>query len=470
MATEPQETDLQEQDTTDVPAGGEAAAPPPEDPPAEEAGGGGSSEPECPACEECEECKGGAPAWMATFADMATLLMAFFVLILSFAEMNVPKFKQINGSLKNSFGVQRLIPVVESPKAQSIVAQHFSPSVAQPTPVNTIRQQTTDDRKQEVEVKTDVGPGNDGPQKAAEEVRKALANEVASGQVEVTAENGKVVVRVNAQPSGGGQGATGSAQGGSSRDGANKGAEGSVASNPGGAGPTGRQAAGAATTGQAQAAAAQQGQQSAGQGTQGKQQAGVVSQATIDLYAKIAEAQTKVDAPVQVQAANQGGASGGATGAANKAQTDLEYQRIRKDLTKEIEAGKAEVERDGARIIIRLTEQGSFRSGSADLQPGFSELLTKVGNSVAKSSGRLFIEGHTDNVPVVFNERFRSNWDLSGARAGSVADFMSARTGIAPGRMSVSGYADTRPIDSNDSATGRARNRRIEVIVDGAES
>jgi chemotaxis protein MotB len=470
MATEPQETDLQEQDTTEVPAGGEAAALPPEDPPAEEAGGGGSSEPECPACEECEECKAGAPAWMATFADMATLLMAFFVLILSFAEMNVPKFKQINGSLKNSFGVQRLIPVVESPKAQSIVAQHFSPSVAQPTPVNTIRQQTTDDRKQEVEVKTDVGPGNDGPQKAAEEVRKALANEVASGQVEVTAENGKVVVRVNAQPSGGGQGATGSSQGGSSRDGANKGAEGSVASNPGGAGPTGRQAAGAATTGQAQAAAAQQGQQSAGQGAQGKQQAGVVSQATIDLYAKIAEAQTKVDAPVQVQAANQGGASGGATGAANKAQTDLEYQRIRKDLTKEIEAGKAEVERDGARIIIRLTEQGSFRSGSADLQPGFSELLTKVGTSVAKTSGRLFIEGHTDNVPVVFNERFRSNWDLSGARAGSVADFMSARTGIAPGRMSVSGYADTRPIDNNDSATGRARNRRIEVIVDGAES
>ena len=267
MATEPQETELQEQDATEVPAGDEAAAPPPEAPPPEEAGGGGSSEPECPACEECEECKAGAPAWMATFADMATLLMAFFVLILSFAEMNVPKFKQINGSLKNSFGVQRLIPVVESPKAQSIVARHFSPSVAQPTPVNTIRQQTTDDRKEEVEVKTDVGPGNDGPQKAAEEVRKALANEVASGQVEVTAENGKVVVRVNAQPSGGGQGATGLSQGGSSRDGANKGAEGSVASNPGGAGQTGRQAAGAATSGQAQAAAAQQGKQSAGQGT-----------------------------------------------------------------------------------------------------------------------------------------------------------------------------------------------------------
>ena len=64
---------------------------------------------------DCPECKGGAPAWMATFADMATLLMAFFVLILSFAEMNVPKFKDVSGSMNDSFGVQRKVPVVEPP-------------------------------------------------------------------------------------------------------------------------------------------------------------------------------------------------------------------------------------------------------------------------------------------------------------------------------------------------------------------
>ena len=138
---------------------------------------------------------------MATFADMATLLMAFFVLILSFAEMNVPKFKQINGSLKNSFGVQRLIPVLESPKAQSIVAQHFSPSVAQPTPLNTIRQQTTDDRKENVEVKTDVAPE---AQQALEATKQALAQEISKGEVEVKLENGKVVVQMNDTPSGGG--------------------------------------------------------------------------------------------------------------------------------------------------------------------------------------------------------------------------------------------------------------------------
>ena len=71
--------------------------------------------------EECPKCPPvGAPAWMATFADMATLLMAFFVLILSFAEFNVPKFKQISGSLKNAFGIQRVVPVVEQPKGTTV--------------------------------------------------------------------------------------------------------------------------------------------------------------------------------------------------------------------------------------------------------------------------------------------------------------------------------------------------------------
>ena len=77
--------------------------------------------------EECPKCPpAGAPAWMATFADMATLLMAFFVLILSFAEFNVPKFKQISGSLKNAFGIQRVIPVVEQPKGTTILSLNFS--------------------------------------------------------------------------------------------------------------------------------------------------------------------------------------------------------------------------------------------------------------------------------------------------------------------------------------------------------
>jgi chemotaxis protein MotB len=195
-----------------------------------------------------------------------------------------------------------------------------------------------------------------------------------------------------------------------------------------------------------------------------------VPQGEIEFFAKVADLQASSQAPVEVRDNRSGGASGkGDSGnQGGPANADAELQRIREALAKEIQAGKAEVERDGARVIIRLAEQGSFRSGSADLQPAFTQLLDQVGKTIAQSNGRIYIEGHTDNVPVVFNERFKSNWDLSGARAGAVADRISGVSGITPGRMSVSGYADTRPLENNNTATGRSRNRRIEIIVDGA--
>ena len=103
--------------------------------------------------QECPKCPPpGAPAWMATFADMATLLMAFFVLILSFAEFNVPKFKQISGSLENAFGVQRLVPVVEQPKGTTVLTLNFSPSPS-PSVTKEMTQDTTTLEQPELEVK-----------------------------------------------------------------------------------------------------------------------------------------------------------------------------------------------------------------------------------------------------------------------------------------------------------------------------
>lgn len=420
---------------------------------------------DCPKCEDCPPCKSGAPAWMATFADMATLLMAFFVLILSFAEMNVPKFKQINGSLKNSFGVQRLIPVVESPKAQSIVARHFSPSVAQPTPINTIRQQTTDDRKEEIELKTDVAPE---AQQTLEATKQALAQEISKGEVEVKLENGKVVVQMNSTPSGGGSGSQGAQQAGAAANGSARAGASSAGAQSGGA-ASGTSSGGPAAGSQAGGSSAN-GAQAGGSAQKGEQQGGRVSQGEIEFFAKVADVQAQAQVPVEVRdsRAQDGSAAGSQSQGAGGPQTSSELQRIRRELAKEIESGKAEVERDGAKIIIRLAEQGSFRSGSADLQPAFTQVLSQVGKTIAPSSGRVFVEGHTDNVPVVFNERFRSNWDLSGARAGAVADYLTGSGGLPSGRLSVSGYADTRPLENNDTAAGRARNRRIEIIIDGA--
>ena len=128
--------------------------------------------------EECPKCPPvGAPAWMSTFADMATLLMAFFVLILSFAEFNVPKFKQISGSLKNAFGIQRVMPVVEQPKGTTILSLNFSPSPS-PSVQETVRQKTTLEEAPELEVKTkdkEADFSSEDNEKLANAVKDAVA-------------------------------------------------------------------------------------------------------------------------------------------------------------------------------------------------------------------------------------------------------------------------------------------------------
>ena len=112
--------------------------------------------------EECPKCPPvGAPAWMATFADMATLLMAFFVLILSFAEFNTPKFKMISGSLKNAFGVQKTVPVVEQPKGTTVISLEFSPSPS-PSVTQEMTQETTELQKPEIEIDSKKEDSVDG--------------------------------------------------------------------------------------------------------------------------------------------------------------------------------------------------------------------------------------------------------------------------------------------------------------------
>ena len=147
--------------------------------------------------EECPKCPPvGAPAWMATFADMATLLMAFFVLILSFAEFNVPKFKQISGSLKNAFGVQRLVPVVEQPKGTTVLTLNFSPSPS-PSVTKEMTQETTTLEQPELEVKNKDGEG-EGESEGAEDLGKALNEAIARGDIEVESLGDNVIVNFSA--------------------------------------------------------------------------------------------------------------------------------------------------------------------------------------------------------------------------------------------------------------------------------
>lgn len=102
--------------------------------------------------EEAKKCPPpGLPLWMGTFSDLMTLLMCFFVLLLSFSEMDVLKFRQIAGSMKFAFGVQNQLEVKDIPKGTSIIALEFRPGRPEPTPIDVIMQQTMDITQQTLE-------------------------------------------------------------------------------------------------------------------------------------------------------------------------------------------------------------------------------------------------------------------------------------------------------------------------------
>jgi chemotaxis protein MotB len=115
-------------------------------------------------------------------------------------------------------------------------------------------------------------------------------------------------------------------------------------------------------------------------------------------------------------------------------------------------------------VSFRISSELLFASGDASLVAGAEPVLQRLVDVLKASPYPVSIEGHTDNVPIQ-TERFPSNWELSGARAGSVVRYLQAR-GIDPARMRAVGHADTRPLTDNATPQSRARNRRVEVILE----
>jgi len=118
--------------------------------------------------------------------------------------------------------------------------------------------------------------------------------------------------------------------------------------------------------------------------------------------------------------------------------------------------------RDG--LVISLREAGFFDSGSATPHPATLETLRSIASSVGRTPYDVRIEGHTDNIPI-HNDEFDSNWELSSARATHIARMMLSLRAIAPERLSAAGYAEFHPVASNDTPEGRAKNRRVDLIV-----
>ena len=374
---------------------------------------------------ECPECPPkGAPAWMATFADMATLLMAFFVLILSFAEFNVPKFKQISGSMKNAFGIQRVIPVVEPPKGTTILSLNFSPN---PTPAvqENLKQQTTetDQPKVELQTKQEDNTKDDGETDDAKELAKNIQEAIARGDTTVEALGSKVVVNftpteadekelpqllqetLNAVES------VKAASGKSDSEILIGGLE--------------KQLADLAT------ASSQQGKNEA-EGTEGD----------------------SVGQSEQSQSAKE---------EARKA--ELAEDKLKIALKQEIGEGLVNVDREEDKVVITVGSAGAFKSGSAELTKKAREIMSKIAEQNKKGRSEILVMGHTDNVPLTFGSNYRDNWDLAAARSASVVQQLSKNNTLDPKRMKAISYGETRPVESNDSSQGRAKNRRIEIEI-----
>lgn len=163
---------------------------------------------------KCPPCEPGLPAWLATFGDLMALLMCFFVLLLSFSEMDVLKFKQLAGSMREAFGVQNQIKVEDVPKGTSIIAQEFSPGRPEPTPLNEVRQMTVNNDMNTLDIRSEQGESDilDSLQGEAERVKEddakeeakkdavqfaaVLSQEIDEGSVEVETDGKKIIIRV----------------------------------------------------------------------------------------------------------------------------------------------------------------------------------------------------------------------------------------------------------------------------------
>ena len=255
------------------------------------------------------EARRGSPPWLITFADLMVLLMCFFVLMLSFSEMDPEKFKVMSGSLTETFGVQSDVTATDTPKGTSLEANEFSPAVPEPTDENEVRQHTVD---------SDLN--------------------------------------------------------------------------------------------------------------------------TLDLglELRLRELKAQEDA------------------AASQA------QELRALFKQDIDDGRLLIRQEGSNVVIQLLEKDSFPSGSADLEPASRDTLARIGALVADMTGAITVSGHTDNVPVKSGGLYRSNWELSAARAASVGHELLA-AGLDPKRLMVSGHADTQPRAPNDTPANRALNRRVDI-------
>lgn len=361
---------------------------------------------------KCPECKPGAPLWMATFADMATLLMAFFVLILSFSETKVDKYKAVVGSLENAFGMPKVQIV---PMGTTVIQSDFSPSISQPTPINQMNQEVEDPDK-DVPMRMDSPESSDFDIKLEKrKLEQELQQEIMKGQVDVKVEGEKLVIQLK------GDGMTGADQ---------------IESDQ-------------------------------------VKRAGLYTPERLGLMAKVSRAQQTVKAQTEVRVELEGeqAAETELATSAPKAPVKLDAQQTQQvaqmleTLKSQLVSGKVSIERRDDLVALVISEEDIFDSGSAVISKAAVNALKEVRDVILSSSGTVVIAGHTDNVPITGSGLFATNWDLSSSRAAAVAHAMTELLEVPAERLEVEAHADTRPIADNATEEGRRKNRRVEILM-----
>jgi len=138
--------------------------------------------------------------------------------------------------------------------------------------------------------------------------------------------------------------------------------------------------------------------------------------------------------------------------------------RLQKDLSQEIKDGRLEVRMERRGLVISLRESSFFPSGDKTVLPAARNTLGVIAESLRPLPNSIRLEGHTDAVPI-HNARFRSNWELSAARSIALMEMFTEDLGMPRERLSIAGFADTAPVATNETAEGRARNRRVDIVV-----
>lgn len=139
---------------------------------------------------------------------------------------------------------------------------------------------------------------------------------------------------------------------------------------------------------------------------------------------------------------------------------------VKEIFAEELSAGLVEVDQEDAQsLTVRVKDSLAYESGKAEIKDNFKPLLDKLGKVAVELDAGIIVSGHTDNVVLKKTSPFKTNWELSAARAVEVVEFWSQKYKIPPKRLSAAGYADGVPLATNNTAEGRAQNRRVEFKI-----